>query len=78
MHHTHSATVRDVVEKFASGAAVKTSDGRWNVPRRSLGWFIVTTDNIAYGVGAAQPTIAAGDTIGITLEKMNDAETKSS
>ena len=74
MRHTHEAKVRDVVEKFASEAAVKKADGSWDVPRKNRGWFIVTTDNIAYGVGAARPAIAAGDTITITLEKMDDRE----
>lgn len=71
MRYTFTAQVLNVEEKFAPERTVgKDTDGQWLHESASLGWFITTTNNISYGVGAERPGIAKGDTIKITLEKL--------
>ena len=71
MRYTFTTQVLNVEEKFAPDRTVgKDTEGKWQFEAASLGWFITTVNNIAYGVGTERHEVAKGDVVRITLEKV--------
>ena len=71
MRYVMNVTVISVEQKFANGAAVKGPDDKWTVPQVNLGWFMRVTESSAIWLGNEKPDIKSGDTVRLTVEKVD-------
>lgn len=70
IRYTWNLKVLVVEERKKVITTQKEEDGSIATIVDPTGWWVVTEDNIAHGLGFDKPDIAKGDTVRMTMEKI--------